>query len=228
MNQYQKNSCLKILDLLQENPIYKMFENAPNFVASKGNERPVFFNHVREKLNQSKYETVFQFVLDVRTIFRNAQEAVNGDIYYKTGAKLLSEKFEGYLCKGYLTNNRQDNNIFQLSQYFDEMSKVFHPQDKLIKKQKISKEPAATIFIEEIPENVAVSQINTGFKILKNLPSLLSVSFHMESMQRNSISFSNCLCINASLMKDEVKNNLYEFLLKKLKEEAQTDHVSYV
>ena len=108
------------------------------------------------------------------------------------------------------------------------MSKVFHPQDKLNEKQKVDMEPAASIFTEEIPENVSVSEINTGFRILKNLPSLLSATFHMESMQKNSVSFGNSLCINASLMNDDCKNNLYQFLLNKLKEEAQSNHVSYM
>lgn len=226
MNQFQRQSCIHILDLLEENPIYKMFEDPPSM--SRKNEKPVYFQFIRNKLKQSKYNSVREFVLDVRTIFRNAQETKNDDIFYKTGAKLLSEKFEGYLCKGYLTNNHQDDDLFKISQYFDEMSKAFHPQDKLIKKQKINMEPAATIFNEDIPKNVSVSQINTGFKVLKNLPSLLTASFHMESMQNNSISFGHYLCINASLLKDDVKNSLYQFLLQKLKEEAKTDHVSYM
>lgn len=226
MNQSQRQSCLNILSLLEENPIYKMFESAPSL--SRDNENPVFFQYIKDKLLQSKYNSVSEFILDVRVIFRNAQEAKNGDIYYKTGAKLLSEKFEGYLCKGYLTNSHQDDDLFKIWQYFDEMSVTFHPQDKLIKKQKINMEPAATIFSEDIPKNVSVNQINTGFKVLKNLPSLLTASFHMESMQNNSISFGHYLYINASLLKDDVKNSLYQFLLQKLKEEAQTNNISYI
>lgn len=228
MNEYQRQSCLNILDLLAENPIYKMFEKPPSYEESKGIEKPVYFQFVKFKLNQSMYENVFEFVSDIRTIFRNAQTAINGDLYYKAGAKLLSEKFEGYLCKGYITNNHQDNSLFELSHYFDEMSKRFHPQDKLIKKKKIDMDPAATIFNEGVPQNISVSQINTGFKVLKNLHSLISASLHMENMQSNSVSFGNYLGINASLMKDDVKNDLYRFLLKKLKEEAQTDHVTYI
>ena len=223
MNRYEQQSCLTILDILSSNPIYKMFELPPD----SETRIPVYFNFIHEKVENGIYSSKFDFITDVRILFKNAKDSKSGDIFYRTGAALLSEKFENCLSKGYIVQNKNESNLFKMSQFFETKLAQYHPHTKLTHEEKIKDEPAATIIQEGIPEEIKISDISTSFRILKNLQSIISATTHLADLQKNTVTFGNQLSINTPIIEPATQKELYEFLLKLLKEQAQTNHINY-
>ncbi|OHT03354.1 hypothetical protein TRFO_29275 [Tritrichomonas foetus] len=220
MNKHQQSSCLKIMEELEANACYQMFNDPPNILDTRQIERPIFFKFIKTKVERGMYNSTGEFVFDVRTLFRNVLIS-NSNKFRMAGAKLLSQIFEDLLARGSITNTQQENTILTISHSIDEsLLSIPIPQPNHLRSKWM---PGAAIFQEKvlIPTN---EQLQADLKILHFPNVIVQAAIFASKIQQDSVLFGQSIQFLFSKMNDQTKIELHKFIMKKLREIAVMGH----